>query len=181
MLVLSVSPASLQSLLPVPTASAHWKAAIWRQRVTTGRLPTLLIAGSLLGGRFLFHSLWKLWGVTNHQSLHYSVAQRLLCSYANERWQTIAVNDGSSRPDSHLYLRHKLLRVIGLTRGFNETGPQKSLQDPAKCTFLHVSLWKQQWALHSTTPQAGVVTYFLGLATVPRQSGVEALVQQISC
>lgn len=80
--------------------------------MTSGQPPTL-VAGSLLGGRFLFHSFWKLRGVANLQSLRCGVARRLLPSHANERSRTIVVNDGSSRPDSHVLLvSHLYLRQL---------------------------------------------------------------------
>lgn len=98
-----------RTVLPVPMAGPHRKKAVWRLWVTSGQLPSLLIAESLLGGQFLFHSFWKSWGITNLWNVCLWVAQRLLHSYANERLQTPAVYGGSGRPDScallisHLY------------------------------------------------------------------------------
>lgn len=120
-------------------------------------------------------------GVTNLHSQRCGVAQRLL--HANERLQTISVNDGSSRPDSRVLLAvctsgsYKLLRIIGLTRGFDETGPWKSLEDAAKCTFLHMSVQKWRQAPHSMTPhtrQQELGNNLLGLGTVPVWSGAKS-------
>lgn len=131
----------------------------------------------------IFHSFWKLHGVTNIHSLCAVGLHVLLGTDGSEWLQTVAGNDGSSRPGScvvvanHLWLRlHKLLRRTGL---------QKAWQNDDRCMLLYMSVQKQPWTLYSTVHNplhVEVGKYLLGLATVHAEQGkkLQALVQWVS-